>query len=60
MRQASLAASEKPANNEPANSEPGEMTAVAEPAKITPTPGSEAITFTNYTGASLGWHRYNW
>jgi hypothetical protein len=54
MRQASLAASEKPANNEPANSEPGEMTAVAEPAKITPTPGSEAITFTNYTGASLG------
>ena len=49
MRQASLAASEKPANEEP-----GEMPTVAEPAKITPTPGSEAITFTNYTGANLG------
>ena len=49
MRQASLAANEKPANDGP-----GEMPAVAEPAKITPTPGSEAITFTNYTGANLG------
>ena len=49
MRQASLAASEKPENVEP-----GEMPTVAEPAKITPTPGSEAITFTNYTGANLG------
>ena len=53
MREASLAASEKPANNEPENGEPGETTAVAEPAKITPTPGSEAISFTNYTGANL-------
>ena len=54
MRQASLAASEKPASEEPANDEPGEMPTVAEPAKITPTPGSEAISFTNYTGANLG------
>ena len=49
MRQASLAASEKPVNDEP-----DEMPTVVEPAKITPTPGSEAITFTNYTGANLG------
>ena len=54
MRQASLAASEKPASEEPANDEPGEMPAVAEPGKITPTPGSETISFTNYTGANLG------
>lgn len=54
MRQASLAASEKPASEEPANDEPSETPAVAEPAKITPTPGSEAISFTNYTGANLG------
>lgn len=54
MRQASFAASEKPASEEPANDEPGEMPTVAEPAKITPTPGSEAISFTNYTGANLG------
>ena len=40
MRQASLAASEMPA--------------ALKPAKITPTPGSEAISFTNYTGANLG------
>jgi len=40
MRQASLAASEMPA--------------APKPAKITPTPGSEAISFTNYTGANLG------
>ena len=40
MRQASLAASETPT--------------VLKPAKITPTPGSEAIKFTNYTGAKLG------
>ena len=40
MRQASLAASEKPA--------------ALKTAKITPTPGSEAIRFTNYTGANLG------
>jgi hypothetical protein len=53
MRQASLAASEKPANEEPANNEPGEMPAALKPAKITPTPGSEAIAFTNYTGANL-------
>ena len=49
MRQASLAASE-----EPANDEPDEMPAALKPAKITPTPGSEAISFTNYTGANLG------
>ena len=49
MRQASLKASEKPANDEP-----GKTQTLAEPAKITPTPGSEAISFTNYTGANLG------
>ena len=49
MRQASLAASEKPANEHPQK-----MPAEIERAKITPTPGSEAILFTNYTGASLG------
>ena len=49
MRQASLAASE-----EPANDEPSEMPAALKPAKIKPTPGSEAISFTNYTGANLG------
>jgi hypothetical protein len=49
MRQASLAASE-----EPANDEPDEMPAALKPAKIKPTPGSEAISFTNYTGANLG------
>ncbi|MDB2513404.1 hypothetical protein N9Y31_02715 [Alphaproteobacteria bacterium] len=49
MRQASLAASE-----EPVNDEPSEMPAALKPAKITPTPGSEAISFTNYTGANLG------
>ena len=54
MRQASLAASEKPASEEPANDEPDEMPAALEPAKITPTPGSEAISLTNYTGANLG------
>jgi len=45
MRQASLAASEKPASDKPT---------ALKPAKITPTPGSEAISFTNYTGANLG------
>ena len=54
MRQASLAASEKPASEEPANDEPSETPAMAEPSKITPTPGSDAIRFTNYTGANLG------
>ena len=49
MRHASLAASE-----EPANDEPDEMPAALKPAKIKPTPGSEAISFTNYTGANLG------
>ena len=49
MRQASLKASEKPANDEP-----GKTQTLAEPAKITPTPGSEAISFTNYTNANLG------
>ncbi len=58
MRQASLAASEKLAakkrQRKPANDEPSEMPAALKPAKITPTPGSEAISFTNYTGANLG------
>ena len=54
MRQASLAASEQPASEEPANNEPGEMSAALEPEKITPTPGSDAIIFTNYTAANLG------
>ena len=54
MRQASLAAREKLASEKPANDEPGETPAMAEPSKITPTPGSEAINFTNYTGANLG------
>ncbi len=54
MRQASLAASEKPASEEPVNNEPSETPAALKPAKITPTPGSEAISFTNYTGANLG------
>ena len=54
MRQASLAASEQPASEEPASDETGEMPAALKPAKITPTPGSEAISFTNYTGANLG------
>ena len=49
MRQASLAVSEKPVSDEP-----DEIPAAIKPAKITPTPGSEAITFTNYTGANLG------
>ena len=49
MRQASLAANEKQANEEA-----GEMPTAIEPVKITPIPGSEAITFTNYTGANLG------
>ena len=49
MRQASLAASKDPASDER-----GEMPAALKPAKITPTPGSEAISFTNYTGANLG------
>ena len=64
MRQASLAASEKPASEKPASQEatsakpvkdePSETPAALKPAKITPTPGSEAISFTNYTGANLG------
>ena len=54
MRQASLAASEKPASEEATSDEPSETPAALKPAKITPTPGSEAITFTNYTGANLG------
>ena len=49
MRQASLAVSEKPVSDEP-----DEIPAAVKPAKITPTPGSEAITFTNYTSANLG------
>ena len=49
LRQASLAASQTPVPTET-------IDPVAEtPAvKIEPTPGSESITFTNYTGASLG------
>ena len=58
MRQASLAASNKPASEKPgvkpADEKPTKMPAALKPAKITPTPGSEAITFTNYTGANLG------
>jgi hypothetical protein len=54
MRQASLETSEKPASEEPSNDKPGEMPIALKPAKITPTPGSEAIIFTNYTGANLG------
>lgn len=49
MRQASLAARE-----EAANDEPDEMAAALKSAKIAPTPGSETITFTNYTSANLG------
>ena len=63
MRQASLAASKQPASVKPASEKPSVKTADDEPtkmpaalksAKITPTPGSEAISFTNYTGANLG------
>ena len=54
MRQASLAASEEATSAKPANDEPSETPAALKPAKITPTPGSEAISFTNYTGANLG------
>ena len=50
MRQDSLAASKQPASLKPAS----EMPVALKPAKITPTPGSEAISFTNYTGANLG------
>ena len=54
MRQASLAASEQPASEESAKDEPSETPAALKRAKITPTPGSEAIRFTNHTGANLG------
>jgi hypothetical protein len=54
MRQTSLAASEEATRAKPANDELSETPAALKPAKITPTPGSEAITFTNYTGANLG------
>ena len=54
MRQTSLAASEEATRAKPANDEPSETPAALKPAKITPTPGSEAISFTNYTGANLG------
>jgi hypothetical protein len=54
MRQASLEVSEKPASEKPSNDDPDEMPAAPKSAKITPTPGSETITFTNYTGANLG------
>ena len=49
MRQASLAASEVTKSEETVDTET-EMPA----AKIEPTPGSEAISFSNYTSASLG------
>ena len=49
MRQASLAA------NQPLASPETEDTEAEKPVvKIAPTPGSEAITFSNYTSASLG------
>ena len=49
MRQASLAASQTSVSPQTSDTN-AEMLAV----KIEPTPGSESITFTNYTGASLG------
>jgi len=49
LRQASLAASHPPVSPD-TNDTAAETPAV----KIEPTPGSEAITFTNYTSASLG------
>jgi len=49
LRQASLAASQPPVSPD-TNDTAAETPAV----KIEPTPGSEAITFTNYTSASLG------
>ena len=49
LRQASLAASQTPVSAE-TNDKVAETPAL----KIEPTPGSETITFTNYTGASLG------
>ena len=49
LRQASLAASQ-PSVSPDTNDTAAESPAV----KIEPTPGSEAITFTNYTSASLG------
>jgi len=49
LRQASLAASQPPVSPDTNETAP-KTTAV----KIEPTPGSEAVIFTNYTGASLG------
>ena len=49
MRQASLAASEVAKSEETGDTE-AEMPAV----KVEPTPGSEAITFSNYTSSNLG------
>ena len=49
LRQASLTASQPPVSPD-TNDTAAETPAV----KIEPTPGSEAITFTNYTSASLG------
>ena len=49
MRQASLAT-----RKEAADDEPDEMPAAPKSAQITPTPGSETISFTTYTGANLG------
>ena len=49
LRQASLAASQPPVSPDTNEAAP-KTTAV----KIEPTPGSEAVIFTNYTGASLG------
>ena len=49
MRQASLAAREDAENDKP-----DEIPTAPKSAKITPTPGSETITFTNYTSANLG------
>lgn len=49
LRQASLAASQIPLSEETSNTDAGTSAVTIEP-----TPGSESITFTNYTGASLG------
>ncbi len=49
LRRASLAASQPPVSHD-TNDTAAETPAV----KIEPTPGSEAITFSNYTSASLG------
>jgi hypothetical protein len=49
LRQASVTASQTETD-----SEINTVTSLVPPVKIEPTPGSERIRFTNYTGASLG------